>query len=200
MRYASDHQCIICPIKRYSDCHRDYVTRLIGAAPGVHPVRSRKGTTISWCATAKASSSPMCISTIRAQRPGRSPATKPDASLLISPSCRSCCGSSKHADTRAELDAMWLPDNTVSEIGKTHRESGSPHRPSCSRNFLATLGAPLACLLAYLFRRRGNEKVRADQAWSCGRDADISFRCIRGCRCVGRSYLSAPTAPDPLCL
>src|SRR6516162_5779738 len=41
MRYASDHQCIICPIKRYSDCHRDYVTRLIGAAPGVHPAKAR---------------------------------------------------------------------------------------------------------------------------------------------------------------
>jgi hypothetical protein len=25
MRFK-DHQCIICPIKRYPDCHRDYVT------------------------------------------------------------------------------------------------------------------------------------------------------------------------------
>src|SRR6516162_8501929 len=46
---------------------------------------------------------------------------RPGGSRQISPSCRSCCGSSKHADIRAELDAMWLPDNTVSEIGKTHR-------------------------------------------------------------------------------
>src|SRR5262249_60026197 len=44
------------------------------------------------------------------------------------------------------------------------------------------------------------DKVRLDQAWSCGRDAHISIRCIRSRRCVGRSCLSAPTAPDPLCL
>jgi hypothetical protein len=40
------------------------------------------------------------------------------------------------------LDAMWLPDNTVSEIEKTHKQSGSPHRLSRSRNSLATVGAP----------------------------------------------------------
>src|SRR6516164_8704029 len=35
----STYQCFICPMKRQPDRHRDYVTRRIGAAPGVHPAR-----------------------------------------------------------------------------------------------------------------------------------------------------------------
>jgi len=37
----------------------------------------------------------------------------------------------------------WLPYNTVSEIEKTHRLSGSPRRLSRSRNSLASVGARL---------------------------------------------------------
>jgi hypothetical protein len=49
----------------------------------------------------------------------------------------------------------WLPDNTVLEIRKTHKQSGSPHRLSWSRNSLATLGPPLAYLLAHLLSQEG---------------------------------------------
>src|SRR5215467_13403143 len=63
---------------------------------------------------------------------------------------------------------------------------------------VASLGPPLAYLLAHLLRSRGNENVRVDRAWSCGRDAHISVRCIRRRRCVGRSCLSAPNTPGPL--
>jgi len=38
----STYQCIICPMKRQPDRHRDYVTRRIGAVPGVHPAKARR--------------------------------------------------------------------------------------------------------------------------------------------------------------
>jgi len=62
---------------------------------------------------------------------------------------------------------------------------------------LPQLGAPLGS--AYMLRG-AYEKVRVDQAWSCGRDAHLSVRCIRRRRCVRRTCLSAPSAPASLCL
>src|SRR6516162_4358085 len=52
---------------------------------------------------------------------------------------------------------------------------------------LPQLGAPLGS--AYMLRG-AYEKVRVDQAWSCGRDAHLSVRCIRRRRCV--------TGPDSM--
>ena len=49
----------------------------------------------------------------------------------------------RSANCKCALDAMWLPDNTVSEIEKTHKQSGSPRRLSRSRNSLASVGARL---------------------------------------------------------
>src|SRR5215472_3262861 len=74
--------------------------------------------------------------------------------------------------TQARLGCRCgFPTTPFQKSEKTHKQSGSPHRSSWSRNSLATWGRVSKYLLAHLLRRRAYGKVRVDKAWSCGRDA-----------------------------
>jgi hypothetical protein len=76
--------------------------------------------------------------------------------------------------------ARWMrcgfPTTPFQKSEKTHKLKWKFHRLSRSRNSLATVGGAFS--QAYLLRRGAYEKVRVDEAWSCGRDAHISVRCI----------------------